>query len=434
MLFSENTLSKENTSLPKAPLSERMRPQSLSEVIGQEHLLGPEGLLTQMLANNHLPSIILWGPPGVGKTTIAKLLAKALNRPFTAVSAIQVGVQEVRKIIAAAEFQKGMVLFLDEIHRFNKSQQDALLKAVEEGTITLIGATTENPSLEINNALLSRCRVMMLNPLSEEAAKQIVQNALEKDDVLSTQIVEISEWEALLSYSSGDGRHLLNLLESVVESIDKVNKVITNQQVARIAQRKVPAYDKTGENHYDIISAFIKSVRGSDPNAAVYWLARMIDGGEDAMFIARRLIILASEDIGNANPTGLVIATSAAEAIKNIGMPEGRIILSQATIYLACSPKSNASYTAIDDALALVRKTGDLPVPLHLRNAPTKLMKDIGYGKDYLYPHNYEGNFTQQQYLPDTIKGSIFYQPKEASREKDFLQKLRDWWKGVYKY
>ncbi len=424
-----------DTALP--PLSERLRPNRLEQLAGQEHLAGKDSILRRSIEQGKIPSMILWGPPGTGKTTIANIIAHTLKAPFYTLSAISAGVKEVRQVIDLARTQTGAILFIDEIHRFNKGQQDALLGAVEKGTITLIGATTENPSFEVNSALLSRCQVYVLKPLSEDALKRLMQTALKEDEYLKTLAVTLQETEALIRLSGGDARKLLNLLELVITSLntgEEKSLNITDEQVMQIAQQKIALYDKTGEQHYDIISAFIKSVRGSDPNAAIYWLARMLEGGEDVKFIARRLVILASEDIGNANPTGLVMANACFEAVNKIGNPESRIILAQCTTYLAASPKSNASYMAIDEALALVRKTGDLPVPLHLRNAPTKLMKSMQYGKGYQYAHSYDKNFAEQEYLPEEISGQVFYDPGKNPREEELRKFLRARWGKKYGY
>ena len=416
------------------PLAERMRPHRLEDLIGQEHLSSPSSFLHKAIKSGNVPSLILWGPPGVGKTTIANIIANEIKAPFYTLSAVSSGVKDIREVIDKAKFQLGVVLFIDEIHRFNKSQQDALLGAVEKGTIRLIGATTENPSFEVNAALLSRCQVFTLNPLGRSELEAMIKQALEKDIDLKKKTVELKETEALLRLSGGDGRKLLNLLEIVIDGINQDPCVITNDVVIEIAQQKVALYDKSGEQHYDIISAFIKSIRGSDPNAAVYWLARMIEGGEDVKFIARRLVILASEDIGNANPNALLLATNCFEAVKIIGYPEARIILSQCVTYLASSPKSNASYLAINQAQALVREKGDLSVPLHLRNAPTKLMKDLNYGKEYKYSHDYEGNFVAQEFLPDEIKNLKLYDPDNNARENELRKYLKEKWKGKYGY
>lgn len=416
------------------PLAERMRPTSLDELIGQEHLSAPTSFLHKAIKSGNVPSLILWGPPGVGKTTIANIIANEIKASFYTLSAISSGVKDIREVIEKAKFQMGTVLFIDEIHRFNKSQQDALLGAVEKGVIRLIGATTENPSFEVNAALLSRCQVFTLNPLGKSELEGMLIQALEKDILLKKKTVELKETEALLRLSGGDGRKLLNLFEIVIEGINEDPCVITNEKVTTIAQQKVALYDKSGEQHYDIISAFIKSIRGSDPNAAVYWLARMIEGGEDVKFIARRLVILASEDIGNANPNALLLATNCFDAVKIIGYPEARIILSQCVTYLASSAKSNASYMAINKAQALVREKGDLSVPFHLRNAPTKLMKDLNYGKEYKYSHDFEGNFVAQEFLPDEIKNSKLYDPGNNTRENELRKYLNSKWKGKYGY
>lgn len=416
------------------PLAERMRPTRLEDLIGQEHLSSPNSFLHKAIRSGNVPSLILWGPPGVGKTTIANIIANEIKAPFYTLSAISSGVKDIREVIEKARFQQGVVLFIDEIHRFNKSQQDALLGAVEKGTIRLIGATTENPSFEINGALLSRCQVFTLNSLGKSELEAMMRQALEKDIDLKKITVELKEIDALLRISGGDGRKLLNLLEIVIDGINENPCVITDEIVMKIAQQKVALYDKSGEQHYDIISAFIKSIRGSDPNAAVYWLARMIEGGEDVKFIARRLVILSSEDIGNANPNALLLATNCFEAVKIIGYPEARIILAQCVTYLASSPKSNASYKAINQAQALVREKGDLSVPLHLRNAPTKLMKDLNYGKAYKYSHDFPGNFVVQEFLPDEIKGTKLYEPGENARENELRKYLSGKWKGKYGY
>ena len=421
------------------PLAERMRPERLEDYKGQENLTGPDGVITHALRSGMLPSIILWGPPGVGKTTLARLIAKEMDRPFHPLSAISAGVKEVREVIGKAGSggmfaQKKPIVFIDEIHRFNKGQQDALLGAVESGTIVLIGATTENPSFEVNAALLSRCQVYTLESLSREHLENLLRDALAKDSWLSKKNITLQETEALLRYSGGDARRLLNALEVVVQMSDGDTIAITNESTVAAIQKNPTRYDKTGEQHYDIISAFIKSIRGSDPNAAVYWLARMVEGGEDPKFIARRLVILASEDIGNANPNALLLASNTFQAVSTVGWPESRIILSQCAIYLACSAKSNASYQAINEAQETVRKEGDLSVPLHIRNAPTKLMKELGYGDGYKYSHSYEGNFSEQEYLPDEIAGTIFYDPQENQREKELRKYLKEKWKGKYDY
>ena len=416
------------------PLAERMRPTRLEDLIGQEHLSSPNSFLFKAIKSGNIPSIILWGPPGVGKTTIANIIANEIKAPFYTLSAVSSGVKDIREVIDKAKFQMGVVLFIDEIHRFNKSQQDALLGAVEKGVIRLIGATTENPSFEVNAALLSRCQVFTLNSLGRSELEAMVHQALEKDVDLKKIKVELKETDALLRISGGDGRKLLNLLEIVIDGINENPCIITDEIVMQIAQQKVALYDKSGEMHYDIISAFIKSIRGSDPNAAVYWLARMIEGGEDVKFIARRLVILSSEDIGNANPNALLLATNCFEAVKIIGYPESRIILSQCVTYLASSPKSNAAYMAINQAQALVKEKGDLSVPLPLRNAPTKLMKDLNYGKAYKYSHDFPGNFVAQEFLPDEIKGTKLYDPGENAREAELRKYLSGKWKGKYGY
>lgn len=416
------------------PLAERMRPTSLKEMYGQQHLIGAQGTINKMINNGVLPSLILWGPPGVGKTTLAKILAGELGLPFIELSAINAGVKDVRDAIEQAKNTVKTVLFIDEIHRFSKSQQDALLGAVEKGVITLIGATTENPSFEVISALLSRCQVYTLRTLEEQDLISLLKNSIEKDSILKTKKITINETGALLNLSGGDARKLLNLFELAINSSPAETIVINDKLMMEVAQRKVAMYDKKGEMHYDIISAFIKSIRGSDPNAAVYWLARMIEGGEEVKFIARRLVILASEDIGNANPTALVMATTCFQAVQVIGYPESDIILSQCVTYLASSPKSNASYVAIKQAKNLVNKEGDLPVPLHLRNAPTKFMKEEGYGKEYLYAHDYENNFIPQEYLPDKIKGLKLYNPANTARENELRNRLKVLWKDKYKY
>ncbi len=420
-------------------LAERMRPRVLSEMIGQEHITAPGSLLHRAIAQGRLPSIILWGPPGVGKTTLALVLAAESGMLFFQLSAISSGVKEIREVIEAARKHGNALLFIDEIHRFNKGQQDALLGAVEKGTITLIGATTENPSFEVNSALLSRCQVYILRALDEEKLKQILIRALETDEWLMQHRVSLTETEAITRLSGGDARKVLNLLEITVQfgrgSVPPSETLqVTDALVMEAAQSRVALYDKKGEQHYDIISAFIKSIRGSDPNGAVYWLARMIEGGEDIEFIARRMVILASEDIGNANPTALVMANTCFEAVKKIGYPEGRIVLGQCVTYLAASPKSNASYMAIEEALALVQQHGDLPVPLHLRNAPTRLMKNLGYGQDYRYSHLGEGNFMEQEYLPEPIAGRQLYNPGSNAREDELRRFLKQRWKDKYGY
>jgi len=457
------------------PLAERIRPFTLEELVGQQHLTGKGSILRTAIEHGKIPSLILWGSPGTGKTTIAHIIAQTLKVPFFQLSAISSGVKEVREIIEEAKSKTGCILFIDEIHRFNKGQQDALLGAVEKGIITLIGATTENPSFEVNSALLSRCQVYVLKPLNETDLIQLLHQAIQKDEFLKTKKIEIKETEALITISGGDARKLLNLLELVVEaapsnspegggplaqslltdnvdpkkefSKNKVSErvspssgehegavVITDALVMEAAQKRIALYDKKGEQHYDIISAFIKSMRGSDPNAAVYWLARMIEGGEDVKFIARRMVILASEDIGNANPTALVIANASFEAVNKIGYPESGLILSQCAIYLASSAKSNSATVAIGSAMEAVKQQGDLPVPLNIRNAPTRLMKNLGYGKDYLYSHSYEGNFSEQEYLPKEISGTKFYDPGKNAREEELRKFLKSLWKDKYGY
>lgn len=417
------------------PLAERMRPQTIDEYIGQTHLLGKDAFLRKAIESGNIPSMIFWGPPGVGKTTLAYLISKTLHYQFFSLSAISSGVKDIRTVIETAERSGKAILFIDEIHRFNKSQQDALLGAVERGTIILIGATTENPSFEVISALLSRAQVYVLQSMNDEEMMQVIKNAMEKDELLRTKEIELKETEALFHFSGGDARKLLNAFELVVNQAGKNNKVVVdNKTVANVLQKKASVYDKSGEQHYDIISAFIKSMRGSDPNAAVYWMARMLEGGEDPKFIARRMLILASEDIGNANPNALLLATSCFQAVTMIGMPEARIILSQTVVYLATSPKSNASYVAINQAQELVRKTGDLPVPLHIRNAPTKLMKDLNYGKDYKYAHEYDNNFISQEFLPEKLKGTKIYEPGENARENEIRRFLQTRWKDKYGY
>jgi putative ATPase len=419
-----------------APLPERLRPKSFNDFVGQQHLIGEGKVLRKLIEAGNIPSIIFWGPPGVGKTSLARFIAEKVQLPFYQLSAIDSGVKEVRKVIDEANTNGKALLFIDEIHRFNKAQQDALLGAVEKGTITLIGATTENPSFEVISALLSRCQVYVLKHLEKEELQQLLKDALEKDEILSQKDIEIKETEALLKYSGGDGRKLLNVLELVVQSLDHVKgeKAVTNQFVEEVIQHKMAIYDKSGEQHYDIISAFIKSMRGSDPNAALYYLARMIDGGEDPKFIARRMLILASEDIGNANPNALLLATSCFQAVTMIGYPECDLILSQTAIYLATSPKSNASYKAIRAAQSALKQTGDLPIPLHIRNAPTKLMKDLNYGKDYKYAHEFDGSFVDSEFLPEKIKGTKFYEPGDNPRENEIRNQLRKNWKQKYGY
>lgn len=415
------------------PLAERVRPANLNDFVGQSHLTGEDGPLRKYIETGNIPSMIFWGPPGVGKTTLARIIGESLGMPFVQLSAINAGVSDVRKIIADSKEQGKILLFLDEIHRFNKGQQDALLGGVESGNILLIGATTENPSFEVNNALLSRCQVYVLEDLEIEDLKKMADQAIEKDEFLKSKLTRIEEYSALIQFSGGDGRKLLNIIDMIAMH-ESAPVVINDEQVKKILQSRRVVYDKAGEEHYNIISAFIKSMRGSDPNAAVYYLARMIEGGENPEFIARRMIILASEDIGNANPTALIMATNTLTALQSIGMPEGRIILSQCAVYLACSPKSNASYLAIGEALSLVRKTGNLPVPLHLRNAPTQLMKSLDYGKDYQYAHAHENNFIELEFLPDNIKGAKFYEPGKNSRENEMREFLRKRWKEKYGY
>ncbi len=434
------------------PLAERIRPTTLDELLGQQHLVGKGSILRTAIEHGKVPSMIFWGPPGTGKTTIANIIAHTLHVPFFQLSAISAGVKDVREIIEQAKYKPGAVLFIDEIHRFNKGQQDALLGAVEKGIITLIGATTENPSFEVNSALLSRCQVYVLKSLEEKDLVKLLQTAIEKDEYLSKKKIELKETAALLNIAGGDGRKLLNLLEIAASlelrsqpsqnsvaseggvSEDPATLVITDEYIMRIAQKRIALYDKNGEQHYDIISAFIKSIRGSDPNAAVYWLARMIEGGEDVKFIARRLVILASEDIGNANPTALVLANASFDAVNKIGYPEANIILSQCVTYLAASPKSNAAVVAIGEALSAVKKYGDLPVPLHIRNAPTKLMKNLDYGKNYEYSHSYDNNFSPQEYLPKEISGKKFYDPGKNAREEELRKFLKNLWKDKYGY
>lgn len=420
------------------PLAERIRPRTLDELAGQQHLVGKGSILRNAIERGKINSLILWGPPGTGKTTIANIIANTLSAPFFTLSAVNAGVKDVREVIEKAKHTKDCILFIDEIHRFNKSQQDALLHAVEKGTITLIGATTENPSFEVNSALLSRSQVYVLKPLSEEDLNGLLQTAIQKDEILSTQKIKLKETEALIRISGGDARKLLNLLEittaALLEESNNKEAIITDEKVMKIAQQKIALYDKSGEQHYDIISAFIKSMRGSDPNAAVYWLARMIEGGEDVKFIARRMIIFASEDIGNANPNALLLANNTFQAVNVIGYPEARIILSQCATYLASSPKSNASYMAIGDALAAVQQHGDLSVPLHIRNAPTKMMKNMDYGKGYKYAHQYENNFIEQEFLPEKIAGTKFFDPGNNARENELRKFLKDRWKEKYGY
>ena len=424
----------------EAPLAERIRPQTLEDYISQLHLVGPDGSLTQQISKGIIPSLLLWGPPGTGKTTLAEIIAKESKRPFFVLSAINSGVKDIREVIDKAKQSGGMftaknpILFIDEIHRFSKSQQDSLLAAVEKGWITLIGATTENPSFEVIPALLSRCQVYILNSFSKGDLLALIHRAMEKDAYLKTKNIVLKETEALLRLSGGDGRKLLNIFELVVNASQTDEVIITNETVMKLVQKNTVLYDKTGEQHYDIVSAFIKSIRGSDPNGAVYWLARMIEGGEDVKFIARRMLILSSEDIGNANPTAFVMANNTFQAVSTIGYPESRIILSQCAVYLATSPKSNASYLAIGNAQKVVKQTGDLPVPIHLRNAPTKLMKELGYGDEYKYSHDYDNNFAEQEFLPEELKNTAFYVPGNNSRENATKEFLKNRWKNKYGY
>ena len=400
------------------PLPERLRPRDLSEIIGQDHLLGVQAPLRQMIDQGHLPSIIFWGPPGVGKTTISLLLAQAVDRPFVSLSALNTGVKELRDLIAQGGDLLTPVVFIDEIHRFNKTQQDALLSAVEKGKITLIGATTENPSFEVNNALLSRCQVYTLNALNEDAIRTLLDNALQQDDFLKQRHIQIEEYEAFFQFSAGDARKALNLLDLIASTFEpELENKIDNAIVVKVAQQNIARYDKSGEQHYDLVSAFIKSIRGSDPDATLYWMARMLKGGEDPVFIARRMLIAASEDIGNSNPNALLLAGECFRSVQAVGMPECRIILGQCAVYLATSAKSNSTYLAINKAMELADKTSNLPVPLHLRNAPTKLMKEQGYGVDYLYPHHYPEHFVMQEYLPPELKGSKLYESARNKRE-----------------
>ena len=415
------------------PLAEILRPTSLDNYIGQQHLVGPGAVLRTLIESGQIPSMIFWGPPGIGKTTLATIISNTLNRPFHTLSAISSGVKEVREVIEAAKQEEGAILFIDEIHRFNKSQQDSLLGAVEKGIITLIGATTENPSFEVISALLSRCQVFVLKEFGKPEMEQLLQSAV-RHYAAQGRTLQIVENDALLRISGGDARKLLNALELVVNKCNSANVTIDNKRTTEVIQQNLVFYDKQGEMHYDIISAFIKSMRGSDPNAAVYWLARMIEGGEDPVFIARRMLIFASEDIGNANPNALLLANACFDAVSKIGYPECRISLSQCCVYLACSAKSNSTYMAINNAIQAVRQTGDQPVPLHIRNSPTKLMKDLGYGEGYQYAHNYEGNFVFQEFLPDMLKGAKFYEPGKNPREEETRRSLRQHWGEKYGY
>ena len=422
------------------PLAALLRPTKLSDYVGQQQVLGPGTPLRKAIEAGRISSLILWGPPGTGKTTLAQIIAKQSNRPFYELSAINSGVKDIRDVIEKAKQSGGLftaknpILFIDEIHRFSKSQQDSLLAAVEKGWVTLIGATTENPSFEVIPALLSRCQVYILNPFSKEDLLALLHRAMKEDKIISAKKIKLKETEALLRLSGGDGRKLLNIFELVVNASPEGQITITNDKVLELVQQNTVLYDKTGEQHYDIVSAFIKSIRGSDPNGAVYWLARMIEGGEDVKFIARRMLILSSEDIGNANPTAFIMANNTFQAVSTIGYPESRIILSQCAIYLATSPKSNASYMAIGEAQALVKQTGDLSVPIHLRNAPTKLMKELGYGEEYQYSHNYANNFSEQEYLPDEIRNTDFYKPGNNARENEMRTFLKNRWKDKYGY
>ena len=424
----------------EAPLAERIRPQQLEDYISQLHLVGPNGSLTQQIAKGIIPSLILWGPPGTGKTTLAQIISQESKRPFYTLSAINSGVKDIRDVIEKAKQSGGLftsknpILFIDEIHRFSKSQQDSLLAAVEKGWITLIGATNENPSFEVIPALLSRCQVYTLNAFNKEDLETLLHKAMQTDVILQGKKINLAETEALLRLSGGDGRKLLNLFELVVNASNEDEIFITNDRVLELVQQNTVLYDKTGEQHYDIVSAFIKSIRGSDPNGAVYWLARMIEGGEDVKFIARRMLILSSEDIGNANPTAFIMANNTFQAVATIGYPESRIILSQCAVYLATSPKSNASYQAIGKAQQIVKQTGDLSVPIHLRNAPTPLMKELGYGEEYKYSHDYTNNFAEQEFLPETIAGTPIYEPGNNTRENSTREFLKNRWKDKYGY
>lgn len=430
-----------NFTFMSIPLAERIRPKSFKDYISQEHLVGPNGQLTKQLANGLLSSMVLWGPPGIGKTTLAHIIANTSDRPFYKLSAINSGVKDIREVINIAKKEGGIfttknpILFIDEIHRFSKSQQDSLLEAVEKGWVTLIGATTENPSFEVISALLSRCQVYVLEPFNKLSLQKLLEHALEKDELLKSKTIELQETNTLIALSGGDARKLLNILEIVVNSFQSDEPIlINNMSVSQSLNKNTLNYDKSGDNHYDIISAFIKSIRGSDPNAAVYYLARMIEAGEDPKFIGRRLIISASEDIGIANPTALVIANNTFQAIQNVGMPESRIILSQCTIYLATSPKSNSAYEAINKAQELVNNTGNLSVPLWLRNAPTKLMKELGYGENYKYAHHHQGNFVDQEFMPDQLKNTKIYTPSENPKENQIQILMRNLWRGKYNY
>ena len=424
----------------EAPLAERIRPQQLEDYISQLHLVGPNGSLTQQIAKGIIPSLILWGPPGTGKTTLAQIISQESKRPFYTLSAINSGVKDIRDVIEKAKQSGGLftsknpILFIDEIHRFSKSQQDSLLAAVEKGWITLIGATTENPSFEVIPALLSRCQVYTLSAFNKEDLEALLHRAMQTDVILQEKKINLAETEALLRLSGGDGRKLLNLFELVVNASNEDEIFITNDRVLELVQQNTVLYDKTGEQHYDIVSAFIKSIRGSDPNGAVYWLARMIEGGEDVKFIARRMLILSSEDIGNANPTAFIMANNTFQAVATIGYPESRIILSQCAVYLATSPKSNSSYQAIGKAQQIVKQTGDLSVPIHLRNAPTPLMKELGYGEEYKYSHDYANNFAEQEFLPEVIAGTSFYEPGNNTRENATREFLKNRWKDKYGY
>ena len=424
----------------EAPLAERVRPHTLSDYVSQEHLVGENGILTNQLKVGFIPSLIFWGPPGTGKTTLAEIIAKESESPFYVLSAINSGVKDIREVIEKAKSNSGLftarnpILFIDEIHRFSKSQQDSLLAAVERGWVTLIGATTENPSFEVIPALLSRCQVYTLNAFTKEDLQHLLERAMNKDLFLKKKKITLTETEALFRISGGDGRKLLNTFELIINATHDDEIEITNERVMQVVQKNTVLYDKTGEQHYDIVSAFIKSIRGSDPNGAVYWLARMIEGGEDVKFIARRLLIAASEDIGNANPTALIMANNTFQAVSVIGYPESRILLSQCAIYLATSPKSNSTYLAIGKAQQLVKQTGDLSVPIHLRNAPTKLMKELGYGKEYLYSHDYTNNFVEQEFLPDELEGTVLYEPGVNNRENSTREFLRNRWQFKYNY